>query len=54
MIIGGTSPDDTLVESVEVPKNDFLVGVQYHTEFKSRPYRANSIIKGFIKDTVKK
>jgi len=52
--LGGTSPDETLVESVEMPKNDFFVGVQYHPEFKSRSNRANPIIKGFIKATVKK
>lgn len=54
MVIGGTSPDDTLVESVEVPSNDFFVGVQYHPEFKSRPNRPNPIIKEFIKSTIKK
>ena len=54
MVIGGTSPDENLVECVEVPNNDFFVGVQYHPEFKSRPNRANPIIKGFIKATVKK
>ena len=54
MIIGGTSPDETLVEAIEIPKNNFFVGVQYHPEFKSRPNRANPIIKGFIKATVNK
>ncbi|WP_195250909.1 CTP synthase [Romboutsia sp. 1001713B170207_170306_H8] len=49
MIICGTSPDDKLVEAVEVENNDFYVGVQYHPEFKSRPNRANPIIKQFIK-----
>ena len=53
MIIGGTSPDGTLVEAIEIPKNKFFVGVQYHPEFKSRPNRANPIIKGFIKETIK-
>lgn len=54
MIIGGTSPDETLVEAVEVQSNDFFVGVQYHPEFKSRPNRANPIIKEFIKVAVEK
>ncbi len=54
MVIGGTSPDENLVECVEVSNNDFFVGVQYHPEFKSRPNRANPIIKSFIKATVKK
>ncbi len=54
MIIGGTSPDEKLVEAVEIGANKFFVGVQYHPEFKSRPNRANPIIKGFIKATVNK
>ena len=54
MIKAGTSPDEKLVEAVEIPNNDFFVGVQYHPEFKSRPNRANPIIKGFIKATVNK
>ena len=32
MIVGGTSPDEALVEAVEIPKNNFFVGVQYHPE----------------------
>lgn len=54
MIIGGTSPDETLVESVEISDNNFFVGVQYHPEFKSRPNRSNPIIKAFINASVKK
>ena len=54
MIIGGTSPDETLVEAIEIPENNFFVGVQYHPEFKSRPNRANPIIKSFIKASVNK
>lgn len=49
MTICGTSPDDKLVEAIEVVNNDFYVGVQFHPEFKSRPNRANPIIKQFIK-----
>ena len=52
LLLSGTSPDDKLVEAVEVPKNKFHVAVQYHPEFKSRPNRANPIFKGFIKATV--
>ena len=54
MIIGGTSPDGTLVEAIEIPKNKFFVGVQYHPEFKSRPNRANPIIKGILGDSLDK
>ena len=52
LTIAGTSPDGKLVEAVEVEKNKFHVGVQYHPEFKSRPNRANPIFKGFINAAV--
>ena len=47
--IVGTSPDGHLVEAVEVTKNDFFIGVQFHPEFKSRPNRAHPIFREFIK-----
>ena len=46
--ISGTSPDETIVETVEIPQNDFYVGVQFHPEFKSRPNRAHPLFKGLI------
>ena len=52
LTIAGTSPDEKLVEAVEVSNNKFYVGVQYHPEFKSRPNRANPIFKGFVKASV--
>lgn len=48
MTISGVSPDNKLVEAVEISTNDFYVGVQYHPEFKSRPQRANPIFRQFI------
>lgn len=48
MKIAGTSPDQRLVEAVEIPANDFFVGVQYHPEFKSRPNRAHPLFRDFI------
>lgn len=49
LIIGGTSPDGRLVETVEVNNHPFFLGVQYHPEFKSRPTNANPCFKGFTK-----
>lgn len=49
LVIGGTSPDGRIVETVELPGNDFFVGVQYHPEFKSRPNRAHPLFLGFVK-----
>ena len=48
MIISGTSPDGHLCEAVEIPANDFYVGVQFHPEFKSRPNSAQPIFREFI------
>ena len=53
MVIAGTSPDGTLCEAVEVPANDFFIGVQFHPEFKSRPDNAHPIFREFIAAAVK-
>ncbi len=47
--VTGVSPDNRLVEAVEVPANDFFIAVQYHPEFKSRPNRAHAIFREFVK-----
>ena len=49
MKIAGTSPDERLVEAVEIPKHRYFVGVQYHPEFKSRPNRAHPLFREFVK-----
>lgn len=48
LVLGGTSPDDALVESVEVPNNLFHLGVQYHPEFKSRPANPHPLFREFV------
>ena len=48
MVFGGLSPDGRLVEEVELPQNDFYLGVQSHPEFKSRPNKAHPIFREFI------
>lgn len=48
LTLSGTSPDNRLVETVELSDRDFFVGVQYHPEFKSRPNKAHPLFKGFI------
>ena len=53
MKIAGTSPDGSLVEAVEIPSNDFFIGVQFHPEFKSRPQNAHPVFREFIKAAVK-
>jgi len=55
LILAGTSPDETLVEIVELPvdKHPFFVGVQFHPEFKSRPLNPHPLFKAFIKASLK-
>ena len=49
MDFGGLSPDGRLVESVEIDKIDFFVGVQYHPEFLSRPNKPHPLFVALIK-----
>lgn len=49
LLIAGTSPDDRLVEIVEVADHPFFVGVQFHPEFQSRPLAPHSLFVGFLK-----
>ena len=48
LVLSGLSPDGHIVETVEIPENDFYIGVQYHPEFKSRPNKAHPLFKGLI------
>ena len=45
---GGLSPDGLLVESLELPRNRFHLGVQFHPEFKSRPNKAHPLFCAFV------
>ena len=49
LVISGTSPDNHIVETVEIPENDFYVGVQFHPEFKSRPNKAHPLFMGLVR-----
>ena len=48
LVLSGLSPDEKLVETVELSERPFYVGVQYHPEFKSRPNRPHPLFYGFI------
>ena len=52
-IISGTSPDNLLVETIEIPDHPFFVGVQFHPEFKSRPDRPHPLFLGLVKAALK-
>ncbi|MDQ4098431.1 MAG: CTP synthase, partial [Actinomycetota bacterium] len=44
----GTSPDDRLVEFVELEGHPFWIGTQAHPEFKSRPDRPHPLFRAFV------
>jgi CTP synthase len=46
--ISGTSPDERLVEIVELPEHPFYVASQFHPEFKSRPERPAPLFREFV------
>ena len=48
LVLSGISPDGNLVETVELPRRDFFVGVQFRPEFKSRPNHPHPLFAGFI------
>ncbi|GAX04477.1 CTP synthase [Secundilactobacillus pentosiphilus] len=48
MVFSGTSPDNHLVEVIELPTNKFFVAAQYHPEFLSRPNRPEGLFKAFV------
>ncbi len=49
MRIAGVSPDEKLVEIVELPDHPWFVGVQFHPEFKSRPNKPQKLFADFIR-----
>jgi CTP synthase len=46
--ISGTSPDERLVEVVELDEHPFFVASQFHPEFKSRPERPAPLFRDFV------
>ena len=52
LTIAGLSPDERLVEIVELPDHPWFIGVQFHPEFKSRPNKPQKLFASFIKAAV--
>ena len=48
LVTGGLSPDGSLVEISEVRDHPYMVGVQFHPEFQSRPNRPHPLFTDFI------
>ncbi len=49
LTLAGLSPDERLVEIVELEDHPWFVGAQFHPEFKSRPDRPHPLFYGFVK-----
>ena len=49
MTIAGSSPDDRLVEIIELKEHPWFVGVQFHPEFRSRPNKPHPLFADFIR-----
>jgi CTP synthase len=48
MVFSGTSPDNSLVEIIELPDHPWFLAVQFHPEFKSKPIQAQPLFAAFI------
>ena len=48
LVLAGLSPDERLVEIVELEDHPWFVGVQFHPELKSRPNKAHPLFRDFI------
>lgn len=48
LVVSGTSPDGRLVEIAELKDHPWMVGTQFHPEFKSRPNRPHPLFRDFI------
>jgi len=49
LVFSGISPDHELMEIVELKNHPFMLGSQFHPEFKSRPNRPHPLFREFIK-----
>ncbi|MFT5409417.1 MAG: CTP synthase [Verrucomicrobiales bacterium] len=54
LTIAGTSPDESLVEIVEIADHPHFVAVQFHPEFLSRPNQPHPLFSGFVSAALKK
>ena len=48
MVFSGISPDNRLVEIIELPDHPYFIATQFHPEFKSRPNRAHPLFAGLV------
>ena len=51
--VSGISPDERLVEIIEIEKHPWFVGCQFHPELKSRPTRPHPLFASFVEAAVR-
>ena len=49
LVVSGTSPDETLVEMIELHDHPWFLGCQFHPEFQSKPMKPHPLFKDFIR-----
>ena len=52
LIFSGLSPDGSLPEAIELKNHPWFIGVQFHPEFKSRPFAPHPLFSSFIKAAI--
>ncbi len=52
MVFAGLSPDGRLVEIAELANHPFMLGSQFHPEFKSRPNKPHPLFLAFVKAAI--
>jgi CTP synthase len=54
MVFSGLSPDERLVEVVELSDHPFMLGSQFHPEFKSRPNQPHPLFLAFVRHVIQR
>lgn len=52
LVISGVSPDERLVEMIELADHPYFVGCQFHPELKSRAIKAHPLFREFVKASI--
>jgi len=53
LVFSALSPDGLLPETIELKNHPWFVGVQFHPEFKSRPFEPHPLFCSFVKASIK-
>jgi len=48
-VFSGLSPDETLVEIIEIPEHPWFVACQFHPEFQSKPVEPHPLFRDFVR-----